>query len=461
MCSNFCQAFHSIFPGHVQIQEDHIGDIRFIVKCLADVASEKRLELMRLVRDNPIVRSRCDASGAQAYRKPSEVYYASEDLSTYFTDNPNAWFLDTSYPEEIARSFEELGVARDIRVRKPVRSKDPKGNTILSSSPGNQQRGLSGFEPNLNVDGLVFAVSHPTIERSFVVWQNIARPLQSGIRGMIETSKFQNYRDSGPPCLAWSDMGECLRNFPWLPLRGQFVGPDELSLDDLPPEFTRDEALALALGMKRNELATLARKAGVDIEALTLAEEITKDPELRAQVLRLRSAKACKPEFPSRPTPNPVRRAERVAQDAQTAPQKVYEQRSRSVRTSQPPEKPETWLRETYTNQSGQMVCQMCQEEMPFKKRDRHYYFESVESFKTLPQEHHALYLAFCPLCAAKYAEFVKRDPDALVRFQRALTAATRPEVSVQIGNEVASVRFVDSHFRDLQTILRGIPNGE
>jgi len=46
------------------------------------------------------------------------------------------------------------------------------------------------------------------------------------------------------------------------------------------------------------------------------------------------------------------------------------------------------------------MVCQICKEEMPFKKRDGEYYFEAVEALcKThLPKEHEAQWLALCPL---------------------------------------------------------------
>ena len=166
-------------------------------------------------------------------------------------------------------------------------------------------------------------------------------------------------------------------------------------------------------------------------------------------------ARVNKPEFPSRPTPNPDRRTERVSRDVAVAPKKEYEDRSRSVRASEPGQNPTTWLREAYTNSSRQMVCQMCREEMPFKKRDGQYYFEAVESVNTLPFEHHALYLALCPLCAAKFKELVKRDPSALDRFQTDLTSASEPSVSVRLGSEEASVRFVDTHFLDLRTILR------
>jgi hypothetical protein len=208
--------------------------------------------------------------------------------------------------------------------------------------------------------------------------------------------------------------------------------------------------------MRVDEIAELAQKIGIEMEAITLAQQIASDQELLDKVRQLLQTKAAKPEFPSRPTPNSARRQERVAREAATAPDKTYETRSLSVRTSETAQTPRTWLREAYTNSAGEMVCQICKEVMPFKKRDGQYYFEAVESLDTLPLEHHSLFLALCPLCAAKYKEFVKVDAEALERFQTALKAATQPTIPVSFGGEEASVTFVDSHFLDFQTILRG-----
>jgi len=48
---------------------------------------------------------------------------------------------------------------------------------------------------------------------------------------------------------------------------------------------------------------------------------------------------------------------------------------------------------------------------MPFKKRNGEYYFEAVEllSKDDFPKEHHSQFIALCPLCSAKYKEFIKK----------------------------------------------------
>ena len=68
---------------------------------------------------------------------------------------------------------------------------------------------------------------------------------------------------------------------------------------------------------------------------------------------------------------------------------------------------------------------------MPFKKRDGQYYFEAVEALNTLSQELLPLHLALCPVCAAKYKEFVKRDEAALQLARAALVASDAPLVGI------------------------------
>ena len=360
--------------------------------------------------------------------------------------------MSTRYPKELEGSIEELGVSHTIRVHRPDRTPDWQGYVKLDSS---YRRGANGFDPSVQVDGLAYAVGHPNIDRSRYVWNNIAVRNARDVRGTVEDSNRKDFSYSRSSSV-YSEMGKPLVNSAWIPSGAGFLKPSQVTLDDLPADFHRDDTLANQLGMRVNEVAALAQKIGIEVEAITLAQQIAGDQELFNKVRQWIQAKATKPKFPSRPTPNPARRSERVAHDAETAPDKTYETKSRSVRTSEPAQDPGTWLREAYTNTSGQMVCQICKEVMPFRKRDGQYYFESVESLNLLAHEHHALFLALCPVCAAKYKEFVKHDPVALERFQGALISSSQPIIAVTLGEEDATVTFVDSHFLDLQTILRG-----
>ncbi len=92
------------------------------------------------------------------------------------------------------------------------------------------------------------------------------------------------------------------------------------------------------------------------------------------------------------------------------------------------------------------------------KKHDGEYYFEAIEALSRdhFAKEHEAQFLALCPLCAAMYNEFVKHDEGAMESLKNVLMNSEDTEVSLQPGKLNISVRFIDIHFRDIKTIIRG-----
>ena len=188
-------------------------------------------------------------------------------------------------------------------------------------------------------------------------------------------------------------------------------------------------------------------------EAKEMVEMKRKDPEGFNRWLVSNKAKA---PFPTSPVTNPERRQERLEQQHANAPGKVYETRERSVRTTRGEIDPETWLRNQYTNDVAQMVCQICKKEMPFKKRDGNYYFEAVEVFSQeyFTKEHEAQFLALCPLCAAMYKEFIKREETAMKNLHDALKNGRGLEIPLELGELQTNLRFVESHRQDIKTIL-------
>ena len=112
-------------------------------------------------------------------------------------------------------------------------------------------------------------------------------------------------------------------------------------------------------------------------------------------------------------------------------------------------------------NEDDQMICQICKEEMPFKKRDGEYYFEAVEALSKeyFDKEEAAQFLALSPLCAARYKEFVKCDETALEELYYVLKNPDELEVPLTLGEWETSVRFVEAHYSDISTILRMSPS--
>ena len=240
-------------------------------------------------------------------------------------------------------------------------------------------------------------------------------------------------------------------------------------------ELKRNEGLAEVLGVQPDPATvteeTLERRqdlvamAGFSPEVATLLvnnKEIL-TPELINEVLASHAAGvASQPQFPERSVPNKERRVRRVRQRAKKADPKTYDKRKRSVRTSKPEIPPDVWLREMYTNQEGTIVCQMCRKAMPFKlPRTGEYYFEAVQIADNFPIEDHCLYLALCPLCAAKYKMLVKRDEDYLREFISAIGVNEEQVVPVGMDGISCSVRFVESHLLDVKTALSEcLPDG-
>ena len=164
---------------------------------------------------------------------------------------------------------------------------------------------------------------------------------------------------------------------------------------------------------------------------------------------------AGKPNFPKKPVVNPERRDQKIRERTSDPSDRTYETRERSVRTSRPDLDPKTWLTNQYSNEERQVICQMCESEMPFRKRDGNYYFEAVEAIPNLGIENHVLFLALCPLCAAKYKELVKEDAAVLATLKTGILAAKDSDlISLPIEQLPNSIRFVETHLFDLQRIL-------
>jgi len=157
---------------------------------------------------------------------------------------------------------------------------------------------------------------------------------------------------------------------------------------------------------------------------------------------------------------NSERRQERIGEQLSDAPDKEYEKRARSVSvpTEITDEVIKTWLRNQYTNDENQMVCQICKMEH-FRKRNGEHHFEKKEVLTSnfLPKKLVAQYLALCPLCAAKYDEFVKTDDAVMAELREEIISAEDCEIPISLGDEKTSIRFVETHYHDLKTIIEGV----
>ena len=349
--------------------------------------------------------------------------------------------------------FKELSIGDIPRVKR--KNKEDRGYVIIQNSRGWHKRGLNGFAPDIDVDGLEYAVKYPLIEKSLFIWDRIAIDNADCIRGVVESSSKKTFENSKKNEQISQKFGQLLMQNDWLPdKQGKFYKPSELELNELPDSFVRDEKLADLLGMKKNIVSTLAEKAGVSVDDINLIKQLKKYPDVYEKIKADILAKKKKAEFPEKALSNAERRKEKIIEKYRKSPKKKYEKKSLSKKTTENTIDPGTWLRETYTNKEGQMICQICQKEMPFKKRNGKYYFEAIELLNDFDREMEELHIALCPLCAAMYNEFVKHNEGAMKSLKNALMNSEKSEVTLQLGELGTSVRFVERHFMDIRAII-------
>ncbi len=438
----------------VSIEENRF-DLKRIERAYETDSQEKKNRLRKQLLEIPFILAESPHSGKTVYRGPFQVYFRNEELHMYFSGNDSFACVNLDHPQSVL--FRNLGVIETVRIKR--REGNLEKHVKIRDQHGRHERGLNGFDPNIKIDGLELALDTPTLQKSAFIWNKIAVPNSDCIRGVVEKSSRQTYEGSYRENQV-SEFGRLLIYTAWLPAPdGNMCKPSEVTLEDLPEFFVRDEKLADCLGMKKDIVAQFAEDSGISEESLEVARQIDEaPPEVRREIASLlQRHQENQAEFPQRNTTNPERRQERLRERMENASGKEFETRPRSVRTSRTSIDPKTWLRNLYTNDSDQMVCQICESEMPFRKRDGEHYFEAVEalSLEYFGKEQDAQFLALCPLCAAMYQEFVKCDEEQEAELYHALQSAEGLEVPVKLGEWETSVRFVERHWRDMKTILR------
>jgi hypothetical protein len=258
----------------------HDADLERVARALDEAAAGRRAELLESVQATPFLIGENAATGEQALRPPPRLYQRTKDLEAYFDQNPDAWFARDGYGPWLVQ-LRAMGVRHAVQVR--ARAPNAAGYVTITVDFGRNERGLDGFDPGAEVDGLDFALAHPGHARSEYVWNVLLAPNRRLVAGVIERSVLTSFSESSLE-EARSAMGEAAARAAWLPGRdGAFHRPGELSLDDLPPTYTRDEGLAQALGMLRPVVSEAARQLGVPAEVLW---GLSERPDLVALVER-------------------------------------------------------------------------------------------------------------------------------------------------------------------------------
>ncbi len=457
--------------------KDHLEDFNKIDSIYKDLEDSDRIvELKDKLQLTPFILTEDAHEENPDYRKPTELYFGTEELREYFDGNDSCAFVNLEgYPCSAQLLFEDLGVRDSVQIKR--KKGDVQGRVVVNNKHRRYKRGLNGFDPDIEVDGLDHAVNDPTLKKSAFIWNEIARPNVDCIRGEIQSATNQQYINSEPVEQISNKFGRLLINTAWLPdSDGKMHKPNEITLDDLPDLFNKDERLAEKLNMpmsKSHIIDMVAPEIGVSSDILN--QIINAPPETIERIKSLlrspsESISIIQPtpqtvSFPVNRVSDPIRRTGRVLEELESAPDQEYIEKLRSVRTTRNAIDPKTWLSEQYMNDNGQVVCQICQEEMPFKYQGRSYYFDAVEMLKGyFTKEYEAQFLALCPQCSPKYKMFVKQVPEAMKTLRDHLTSSNdldNFEVSLKLDNWDMSIKFVETHWHDLKAVLHYYENSQ
>ena len=461
---------------------------------------EDEPEKKSLFKDYFIFEVDLERDNKRWFSKPSQVFVDSPYLDTGLTVYHSALEEDSDFfkhplSPNYAKSgidlkrFGEFAAAvgtqtkLKIIVRK-VLPEHPEYEDLVLKAPG-QLRSDTCTSEDYTIAEFRILLEAPSVDKSKLIWQTMTDTLSAyHLKARYSKNRSQ------PDRVRASSLVHELRSAKWVPQKNGdsffFVRPKDASVTLLPDGFSykvgQEWIDAIEFGKTAKEQREeytqqdqQARGEGfVSLEEkeqfVEFAQRLREEGRSINDVISQYSSqnREAKPNFPTSLVKNPELRKERVLEQISNAPEKAYEERERRERHTKREIDQRTSLIEWYTNDSGEMICQICKEEMPFKKTDDEYYFLAVEAltirFKDdelpenhFPKEYEAQYLALCPECAARYNYFVREVKEGvkiMEELRNQLINSDNLEVPVRLGELETDIRFVEAHLHDLKEVL-------
>src|SRR6266566_3487207 len=389
--------------GEVALDDEgrNSQDLHHIQEALKWTGHRARPELIDKLNETPFLQAINAKTSERAWKAPCEVYSKTQDLLIWFEGNEQAWFITDSLPESL---YADLNIRSHLQ---PKAATGYAGYVTILNWRGDHRRGLHHFDPGASLEGLHHALDFITPDKAQMLW-NILLEHRHLIKGIVETSKYHDFKSARRE-EKFSKMGQLCNQKAWLPYKdGDFCVPQELFLTDLPEDFEQDtdeaQELAIKLGMRKAEELQLADKLGIPHEDISLILH-------NLEAFRTwYEQQQTKPSLPSSITNDPGRRQEKAAEAAHTTEVKTYKEVPINRRTSAGYSEPKIYLRGHNTNEEGQLICQLCDQPMPFRLPNGGEYFEAYQYIDRLEKEYVANHLALCPNCAAEFRYACQTD---------------------------------------------------
>jgi len=256
----------------------HDADLELVARALAEAPRAGRDRLLEELRQTTFLVGENAATGEHRLMLPGELYQRAKALEIYFDGNPDAWLTADVYGPWLPQ-LRAMGVRETVRLN--AREADDLGYVLIADEFARHERGIAGFDPSADLDGVEYALNHPNSARSEYIWNVLLVPNRHLIAGVVEKSHRQEFVDARRDA-ALSPIGEAAIAAAWLPARdGTFRRPADTDIADLPQSYQRDDLLAEALGMGRPVIEEANRQLGFPPDFL---RRLSAHPDLVAKI---------------------------------------------------------------------------------------------------------------------------------------------------------------------------------
>lgn len=356
-----------------------------------------------------------------------------------------------------------IGVMHEMKVE----LEDTSGNPHSSELRHDYNRyGIkwtyTGIDEDYSISQIYKYLASQSVAASRLIWDALIRADAKSAMARFRPNQQYPIREAPSKLVCH------LKRNAWIPDKsGDFWKPSEMTKDALRADFVPDERnrLLTAIGFgenanKRSEEYKVRDQSAKE-NGFDSAEELDKWRKVKQAGIspdEILAQFAQRAEQPVESVKNPERRRKGVLERKENAPAKESVTRERSIQpgVTEVVAEAKAYLRAKYKNPEGQLICQCCHYEMPFKIRDTHY-FEAIQCLRSIDQHHFENRLALCPTCAAMYQHARETDDkdiqQAIVQHDADDTADC-VEISVKLARRDFQLRFVGTHWFDLKTIL-------
>ena len=215
---------------------------RAIESCKPDESNELREHLLK----TPFLRA-CNAVCTTQCRwlRPDEAYLSSWEMKTWFEGNEEAHFISgavtkhSAWPQILKflnsrqKYFgreEQVVISPHLQFR--ARTSSEHEELVLSYRHG-WHRKCRGFDPQAQIDGLIYALEDINMERAQILWRLLTRQTYL-VEGAVIQSTRQDYSNAEFNYMLSTAGHQCCEHV-WLPdASGNFHLPADIMLSELP-----------------------------------------------------------------------------------------------------------------------------------------------------------------------------------------------------------------------------------